>query len=55
VKDRTLTSTVSVALPARPVIEQLRRFWQAAAPIPAVTRLPVTSVPSLPELRPAVP
>jgi ABC-type sugar transport system substrate-binding protein len=53
VDEGKLTSTVTVDLPGRAVIEQLVRYWREGAPIPPITRLPVTSYPALTLLRPA--
>jgi ABC-type sugar transport system substrate-binding protein len=46
VDDGTLTATVSVALPGRPVIEQLTRYWRGSVILPPITRLPVTPYPA---------
>jgi ABC-type sugar transport system substrate-binding protein len=53
VDEGKLTSTVSVALPGRPVIQQLVRYWREGYPLPPITRLPVTSYPAFAKL-PAV-
>jgi ABC-type sugar transport system substrate-binding protein len=47
VDDHTLTATVCVTLPGRPALELLARHWREGAPLPAVTRIPVTSYPPL--------
>lgn len=55
VDDGTLTATVCVTLPARPAVELLARHWRDAAPLPALTRLGVSSYPPLAALAPRQP
>jgi ABC-type sugar transport system substrate-binding protein len=53
VAEGSLTATVCVTLPGRPAVQQIAQYWRNGTPLPAVTKLPVTSHPDLAALRPA--